>query len=198
LSIEFCDEFDTGFGWHEAGFLQRTSHALELDGRVLVFDPVDDPAIDERIRALGEPVAVIQLLDRHARDCVAIANRLGVPHLEMRLSEGTAPGAELLPVPWNRFWREAAFWEPARGILVVGDALGTVGYFTAPGEALGVHPLLRLRPPKALAGLEPSHVLCGHGAGIHGEVAAPALQHALETSRRGLPGALLSGLRRRS
>jgi hypothetical protein len=95
---------------------------------VLVFDPVDDPAIDERIRALGEPVAVIQLLDRHARDCVAIANRLGVPHLEMRLSEGTAPGAELLPVAWNRFWREAAFWEPARGILVVGDALGTVGY----------------------------------------------------------------------
>jgi hypothetical protein len=195
MSVRLCDEFEGGFGWVEEGFLQRASHALELDGRVLLFDPVDDPAFDERIRALGEPAAVVQLLDRHARDCGAIAGRLGVPHLEMRL-EGMAPGAELLPVAWNRFWREAAFWEPRRGVLVVGDALGTVGYFKTPDEALGVHPLLRLRPPKALAGLAPTHVLCGHGDGVHGEEAALALRHALETSRRGLPRAILSGLRR--
>jgi hypothetical protein len=197
MSIELCDEFEAGFGWTEEGFLERTSHAVGLDGRVFVFDPVDDAAIDERIRGLGEPAAVIQLLDRHARDCAAVAERLGVPHLALRLDD-LAPGAELLRVSWNRFWREAAFWEPSRGILVVGDALGTVAYFTAPGEALGVHPLLRLRPPKALAGLRPRHVLCGHGAGIHGDAATPALEHALDTSRRGLPRALLSGLRRKS
>jgi len=195
MSIELCDQFEAGFGWVEEGFLRRTSHALQVGGGVLLFDPVDDPSIDERVGALGKPAAVIQLLDRHARDCSVVAARLGIPHLEMRL-DGVAPGAELLPVVWNRFWRETAFWQPDRGILVVADALGTVGYFTAPDEALGVHPMLRLWPPKALAGLQPNHVLCGHGAGVHREAAA-ALRRALETSRRGLPGALLSGLRRR-
>jgi hypothetical protein len=195
LSVRFCDEFEAGFGWVEEGRLQRASHALELDGGVLIFDPVDDPGIDERIRALGEPTAVVQLLDRHARDCATVAERLGILHLEMRLDE-PAPGAVLLPVVWNRLWREGAFWDASRGILVVADALGTAGYFTAPGEELGVHPLLRLRPPKGLAGLRPRHVLCGHGVGVHGDAATTALEHALVTARRGLPRALLSGLRR--
>ena len=75
--------------------------------------------------------------------------------------------------------------------------LGTVGYFTAPGEAIGVHPLLRLRPPRDLGELEPEHILCGHGAGVHGPAATAALREALATSRRRLPRALASGLRRR-
>jgi hypothetical protein len=103
----------------------------------------------------------------------------------------------LISIVWNRVWKEVAFWEPERRVLVVADALGAVGYFTAPGEAIGVHPLLRLRPPRDLGELEPEHILCGHGAGVHGPAATVALREALETSRRRLPRALASSLRRR-
>jgi hypothetical protein len=134
---------------------------------------------------------VIQLLDRHARDCVALAQRLGVPHHVVPV--GPAPGVpfELLPVVERRFWRESVLWWPGRRILVCGDALGTLGYFRAPGEPLGVHPLLRLTPPRWLAELEPSHVLCGHGPGVHGAAAAEALRDALAHARRRLPGVLV-------
>jgi hypothetical protein len=196
LIFGLCDEFEGGFGWTEPGFLERTSHAVEVRGAVLVFDPVDMPGIDERIRALGEPEAVVQLLDRHERDSAAVAARLGVPHLRMDLDTRGERG-RLVPIAWNRVWKEVAFWEPGRHVLVVGDALGTVGYFTAPGEAIGVHPLLRLRPPRALGELEPEHILCGHGAGVHGSTAGAALREALATSRRRLPRALASGLRLR-
>jgi len=194
LSLQLCDEFEGGFGWTEPGFLARTSHALEVGGAVLLFDPVDAPGIEERIRGLGEPEAVVQLLDRHERDSVAVAERLGVSHLHMGLGRSASRG-RIVRMVWNRFWKEVAFWEPERRTLVVADALGTVGYFTAPGEAIGVHPLLRLRPPRGLAELEPEHILCGHGAGVHGPVATAALQEALATARRRLPRALASGLR---
>ena len=196
MSFTLCDEQEGGFGWTEPGFLARTSHALEVGGAVLVFDPVDMPGIDERIRALGEPGAVVQLLDRHGRDSVVIAARLGVPHLSMELG-GAAPRGRLVQIFGSGIWKEVAFWEPERRVLVVGDALGTVGYFAAPGEAIGVHPLLRLWPPRALGELEPEHILCGHGPGVHGPAAAPALREALATSRRRLPRALASSLRRR-
>ena len=192
-----CDEFEGGFGWTEPGFLERTSHAVEVRGAVLVFDPVDMPGIDERIRALGEPEAVVQLLDRHERDSVSIAARLGVPHLRMELGDSKARG-RLVRIVWNRFWREVAFWEPERRVLVVADALGTVGFFIAPGEAIGVHPLLRLRPPRVLGELGPEHILCGHGAGVHGPGAPLALGEALATSRRRLPRALAGSLRRKT
>jgi hypothetical protein len=196
VSLAVCDEFEGGFGWTEPGFLARTSHAVEVDGAVLVFDPVDVSGIDERIRALGEPEAVVQLLDRHERDSMAVAERLRVPHLRMELGS-SASRARLVRIVWNRFWKEVAFWEPQRRVLVVADALGTVGYFIAPGEAVGVHPLLRLRPPGALAELEPAHLLCGHGSGVHGEEAGPALDRALAGARGGLPRLLWSQIRRR-
>ena len=196
MSLELCDEFEGGFGWTEPGFLQRTSHALEVGGAVLVFDPVDLPGIDERIRALGEPEAVVQLLDRHERDSAALATRLGVPHLRMELGASASRG-RLMPIVSNRFWQEVAFWEPKGRVLVAADALGTVGYFTAPGEAIGVHPVLRLRPPRFLADLTPRHVLCGHGEGIHGDEAALRLEEALTTARRRIPRWLAGQVRRK-
>jgi hypothetical protein len=76
-------------------------------------------------------------------------------------------------------------------VLVCGDALGTVPhYFALDGERLGVHPLLRLTPPRQLARREPEHVLCGHGAGVH-EHAAQAVREALEHSRRRAPRVLV-------
>jgi hypothetical protein len=142
------------------------------------------------------PEAVIQLLDRHERDCSLVAERLGVPHLRMRLEASSARG-ELVRIAWSLVWKEVAFWEPARQILVVGDALGTAAYFIAPRERLGVHPFLRLRPPRRLARLEPLHILCGHGKGIHGDEAALALEEALTTARRRIPGWLAGQVRRR-
>jgi hypothetical protein len=188
----FCDELDFGFGWIEEEALERTGHALLADGGVWVVDPFEAPGVEERIRALGEPRGVVQLLDRHTRDCAALAARLGVPHLEL---PAAVPAFEVVPIARSRFWREVALWWPERRVLVCADALGTTAYYRAGGERLAVHPLLRLRPPRALAALEPLHVLCGHGEGVHEEAAA-AVREALATARRRLPRAWLEMVRR--
>jgi hypothetical protein len=41
--------------------------------------PVADERALARVRELGHPAGVVQLLDRHARDCRSVAERLGVP-----------------------------------------------------------------------------------------------------------------------
>lgn len=72
--------------------------------------------------------------------------------------------------------------------LVCPEAVGTAPLFRVKGERLGVHPALRLFPPRRqLAGFEPEHLLVGHGEGIHGVVAAPALREALAGARRRAP-----------
>lgn len=197
MKLRFCDEFDHGFGWQAVDeFLQRTSHALLADGRVWLTDVVDSPGIEERIRALGEPAGVVQLVDRHKRDCAEIARRLGV-HLHVTPFAGVedAPFA-VLRVARVPGWREVALWFTEERALVCGDALGSVGYFRAGDEPFGAHPLLRLFPPRrALGGLEPEHMLFGHGEGLHGAEAAHALREALATARRRLPRALVTLLR---
>jgi hypothetical protein len=187
----FCDETGWSFGWIQEERLRRCSHALLAAERVWLFDPVDGPDVEERVRELGEPGGVIQLLDRHGRDCAALAGRLGVP-LHVVPFHGI-PNASFEPVPISRrrWWREVAVWWPEQRVLLCGDALGTGGYFVARGEKLGVHPLLRLVPPRALGRFEPRHVLCGHGEGVHGDEAAPALHQALRTARRRLPAVAL-------
>ena len=193
--MRFCDEQDFGFGWLDDGEpMRRTSHALVTDG-VWLVDPVAWPEAEQRALALGEPRGVLQLLDRHNRDCAAVAARLDVPlHV---VPTGRVPGApfEFLPVMTNRFWREVALWWPEQRVLACADALGTVGYFRAPGERIGVHPFLRLRPPRALKRIYPEHILTGHGEGVH-EDASAALHEALRTSRRRLPAALRRMFRR--
>jgi hypothetical protein len=186
-----CDELGDGsFGWIEAGGMRRCAHALVAEGRVFLVDPFDDEGVEERVRAAGEPAGVIQLLDRHGRDCAAFARRLGVP---LHSLEAPAPFAPiLLGTPPG--WKEIALWWPERQVLVCGDALGTQPYFRTEEERLGVHPLLRLIPPRRLARLAPQHVLVGHGEGVH-EDATAALREALTTSRRRLPAALAGAIR---
>lgn len=186
--MRLCDEAEFGFGWMVEGPVERTSHALLVDGGVWLVDAVDAPGLDERIAALGEPRGVLQLLDRHDRDCAAIARRLGVPHRRL----GAGP-LEQIPIVSFPGWRELALWWPERRVLVAADALGTLPYFREPGAALGIHPFLRLTPPRRLGRLDPLHVLVGHGAGVH-EDAAAELRRALERSRRGLVPALLNGI----
>jgi hypothetical protein len=194
VDVRFCDEFEHGLGWIRDEAMARCSHALVVDGGVWLVDPLDAPALEGRLRGLGEPRGVVQLLDRHERDCAALAARLGVPHHRVPSAVGGAP-FELLPVARSRWWREVALWWPQKRALVCADAVGTVGYFVARGERLGVHPLLRLRPPRSLRGLTPSHILCGHGEGLHGDEAPSALEEALATARRRLPAAYLSSMR---
>jgi hypothetical protein len=194
---EFCDELDGGFGWKMHERLERCSHALAGHEGVWIFDPVAwEPAL-ERVRELGEPVGVVQLLDRHQRDCADVAARFGVPHYAVPVRGIPASGLEVAVIANSRFWREIAVWVPPRQALVCADALGTLRYFRASGEQIGVHPLLRLRPPKALARFEPQHLLCGHGAGVHGPDTPEVLAEALRTSRRRLPKALAGAFRRR-
>ena len=166
----------------------RTSHALEVDGRVWLFDVVDWPDLDDRVRELGEPAGVVQLLDRHNRDCAAVARRLGVPH---HVVPRALPGTpfELRPVVRLRWWREVALWWPERRLLLVADVLGTVPFFRAGAEPAGLHPMLRLWPPRSLRGLEPDHLLVGHGEGIHHR--PDAVGSALRTARRRIPRWLL-------
>lgn len=185
--MEAVDEFHAGFGWIADEFLERCSHALVAGGRVWVVDPVDSEETEQRIRGAGTPAGVIQLLDRHKRDCVLVADRLGVAH-HVVPQEPFGP-FEFLTVRMSRDWREVALWWPAERVLVCADALGTARYFRAGGERLGVHPLLRLRPPRLP--VQPEVILCGHGAGVFNDADA-ALREALSTSRRRIPRQIAS------
>jgi hypothetical protein len=189
--VEAVDEFDGGFGWLiRDEFMQRCSHGLVLDGRVWLIDPVDVNGVEERVRSAGEPAGVLQLLDRHNRDCAELARRLEVPHHVVPHEPiGTF---EFLLIRSSRRWREVALWWQDRRVLVCADALGTAPYFRAGDEPLAVHPLLRLRPPQL--DLQPEAILCGHGTGVFTGAGA-ALREALSTSRRRIPKQLAGAIR---
>jgi hypothetical protein len=158
----------------------------------------------ERVAALGAPAAVVQLLDRHNRDCATVAGELGVPHVVVPESlEGTP--FEVVSVRRSRRWNEVALWWPDARTLVVAEAIATNRFFTGGREPAGVHLLMRLSPPRdALGRFEPEHLLVGHGEGLHGAAASEALRHALATARTGLlhllprvPALALDAVRRR-
>jgi hypothetical protein len=194
VTFRFCDESPHGFSWVAGDTMQRCSHALLADGQVWVVDPLAWPDAESRIRFLGEPAGVVQLLDRHNRDCAAMAERLGVPHL---LLPDVLPPFEVVTVVNARRWRERALWWPERRTLVVAEAVGANRFYVSPGERLAVHPLLRLTPPRRLSRFEPDVILVGHGEGVT-EDAAAALRRALRTSRRGIPRWLVTRASRRA
>jgi hypothetical protein len=180
------DELPFGFTWFPEESLTRTAHALDTGDGVWLIDPVDVPEAIERATALGPPAGVIQLLDRHNRDCAGLAARLGVPHLRL---PAAVPGSpfEVIEVLRLPRWHELALWWPERRALVVAEAIGTNRVYALGDGPAGMHPLLRALPPGALRGYEPEHLLVGHGRGVHGLKAAAALEHAYDRSRRDLP-----------
>lgn len=168
--------------WIEDEFLERASHALLTERGTWLVDPVDNP----RIAELENVAGVIQLLDRHKRDCAEIAGRLGVRHVAL-------PRAPIPPFVFIRINRhEVALWWDEQRLLACGDALGTARYYRAGDERLAVHPLLRPRPPRFF--VQPDVILCGHGPGVF-EDAEAALGEALRTSRRRIPGQVVSAVR---
>jgi hypothetical protein len=171
----------------------RTSTAVSVDGGCLLIDPVDDPGLDELVAPLGSVVGVCTLLDRHRRDAKSVAARHGCPVLVPSTLAGSGepldiPGIQERAILAAPGWNESALWFPDRGLIVTADALGTSPYFLASDdEKIGVHPLLRLRPPVgAFRGLEPVAVATGHGEPLT-EDAAAAVRHAISTARPGIP-----------
>ena len=189
-SIRSCDDLGAdGFGWIVDEPMTRTSHALAAEGSIWLVDPVDWPEALERAHGLGEPAGVIQLLDRHDRDCATIAKRLGVPHLVTPDALPDTP-FECISVRRWKHWQERALWWPATRTLVVADALGTNAFYTGGKRPAGVHVFLRLTPPRRLEAYDAERLLVGHGEGIPSDARA-AIRDALRRSRRDLPRVLV-------
>ena len=143
-----------GLTWVETSGMRRAAHALRADGRLWLIDPFEDEVALSAATELGSPAAVIQLLDRHNRDCGPIAQRLEVPLLRVPDAVSDSPFT-VLPVISRPWWREKALWWESERALVIAEAVGTAPAFTL-GRRVGIHPMLRLRPPKgALTDLLP-------------------------------------------
>ncbi len=205
------DRWDGGFGWQADPEEpeRRTSHALVADGSVWLVDPVDFDGLDKLVADHGEVAGVVFLLDRHRRDSVAVAERHEVPiHLpgplgaltgELRTAteafdgELVDSGYRSIPILDRGFWREAALFDGRT--LIVPEAVGTSDFFTVGSEPLGVHPVLRLTPPRRqLGNLDPDRVLVGHGEGVMAD-GSRVLASALAGSRRTAPRLFLKDLK---
>ena len=118
MTVAFCDDRGAaGFSWIVEEPATRTSHALAADGDVWLVDPVRHQPALVRAGELGVPRAVLQLLDRHNRDCAAIAAELNVSHLVVPDAVPDSP-FELVTVKRSKRWRESALWWPATRTLV--------------------------------------------------------------------------------
>lgn len=174
--------------WTVAEPMERSSHALASGGKVWLVDPVADDRALAAAERLGEIAAVIQLLDRHRRDCSEVASRYGVEHQRLPDRIDGAP-FEPLPVISLPRWREVALRWPDESLLVVAEAVGSAASFAAGQGPLGMHPFLRPYPPSVLRDLSADRILVGHGPPLHAGGTA-ALSEALERSRRDIPRAI--------
>jgi len=212
-SLHEIDRWDEGVGWlaYPEEELRRASHAVVDDGDVWVLDPLDAPGLDDLLGEFGEVAGVVLCLARHKRDAAAVARRHDVP---VYVPEWMTGVADELDAPIERFgdglgdtgyrtvtvrngsvppWQEVALFDGET--LYVPEAVGTIPFFTAGDERLGVHPMLRLTPPRrALRGLDPDRLIVGHGEGVFGG-ANTVLRTALDTARSGAPRAYLGALR---
>lgn len=204
-SLREIDRYEGGVGWiaYPDEDMQRASHAVVGEnGGVWVVDPVDAAGLDELLADYGEVAGVVVLLNRHKRDAAAIARRHDVSVHVPDFMDGVAQDLDA-PVERvytdlgesgfgvhelidNPFWKEAVLYGEHDGTLVVPEALGTADYFLVGEERIGVHPALRLKPPKRLRRFDPERVLVGHGEGVH-EDAGEAIRTALSGARRRTP-----------
>lgn len=178
-----------GLTWVETTGMRRAAHALRADGRVWLIDPFEDEVAMSAASELGTPAAVIQLLDRHNRDCGPIAQRLEVPLLKVPEAVSDSPFT-VIPVISRPWWREVALWWEAERALIVAEALGTAPAFTL-GRRVGLHPMLRLRPPRGpLSARSPERLLVGHGTALESG-ATEAIRDALSGAVADIPQLVL-------
>ncbi len=206
------DRFDGGIGWiaHPDETMQRASHALSTPTGLWLVDPVDCPGLDDLLAEYGDVAGVVVLLDRHRRDAAALARRhdasvwvpafmndladeLEVPVERFRreLANTGYVARELID---RRFWKEAVLYHEDRELLVVPETLGTASYFRTGDRPVGVHPMLRVRPPRTVGRFRPDRLLVGHGAGVD-EDAATHIREALDGARRRIPKLAVETLR---
>jgi hypothetical protein len=133
---------------------------------------------------------VLQLLDRHNRECAEVAERFGIAHLHV---PDAVPGSPFEAIKALRIpaWKETALWWPERRVLVVAEIVGTHPITNAGTGDVGVHPMLRLRPPKSIRGFGAEHLLTGHGPPLHVGADA-AIERAYSRSIRDIPQAAIS------
>jgi hypothetical protein len=184
--LDRIHEHEAGITWVIGESMTRSSHALADAGRVWLIDPVDIPEAIDRASSLGAVAGVIQLLDRHERDCAALAERFDVPHLRLPTEIPGAPFEPSIVIDVPK-WREVALWWAEPRVLVVAEAVGTNAFFAVGSGPLGVHPMLRLLPPTKLRRFDPQLLLTGHGPPLEGPDTAEALSKALGASRRDIP-----------
>jgi len=174
-----------GLTWVESTGMQRSAHALRDGDRVWLVDPFEDEVALAAAAELGRPAGVIQLLDRHNRACSEIAQRLEVERYRLPGSLPDSPFA-IVRVVHQRWWHEVALWWEQQSALVVAEAVGTAPVF-ALGRRLGVHPMLRLTPPRAaLSAHRPERLFVGHGPPLESG-AATALDEALSNALGDIP-----------
>lgn len=205
------DRWEDGVGWiaYPNELMQRASHAIAIENDVWVIDPVDADGIDSLLAEYGSLVGVVVLLDRHTRDAAKIARRHDVP---VYVPANMSSVARSLDAPVERFthtladtglrvetlvdwplWQEIAL--VSDDLLITGDALGTADYFRTAEERLGIHPFLRLAPPRQiLSALAPDRILVGHGSGITDD-AATALETAITGARKRIPRLYIRNLK---
>lgn len=202
------DRWDGGVGWiaYPEEKMLRTSHALLIGGDVWVVEPVDYPGLDELLANLGEVKGVAVLLDRHTRDAAAIARRhdvaVHVPTWMDGITGDLDAPVERLPTALgdyrvqklvdNQLWQEAMLYDGET--LYVPEALGTAGFFRASGERIGVHPLLRLTPPRDLLDLDVERLLVGHGEGVFVDP-GNAITEAVDGARKRAPAVYARALK---
>jgi hypothetical protein len=195
MNVRFSSGPDDMVTWlaSDPGFMHRASHALVAADRTWLVDPVDHPDVRARLATLPPVSGVVQLLNRHARDCAVLAADLGVPiHA---VPAGDIPGApfRVIPVRDWRGWHESALWWADRRALVVAEVLGTASYFRArPAQVIGVHPMARVNPPRMLCGIPAGHVLMGHGDPVHRDDAGALVDTAVAHARGSTPRWLVS------
>ena len=206
--LTVVDRFEDGVGWiaHPEETMQRASHAVESEGGLWIIDPVDAAGLDDLLSEYADPEGVVVLLDRHKRDAATVADRHDVAVYIPEWMDGVASDID---VPTRRFgsdlagfqvgrlidnplWQEATLFDGET--LVVPEALGTVEYFRAPAEELGVHPMLRVLPPTDLRSYDPDRLLVGHGEGIAEDV-GPVIRRAVDDSRGRAPSLCLKNVR---
>jgi hypothetical protein len=178
-----------GLTWYEDDTMARAAQAVRTEAGVWLIDPFFDDTGLSAAAELGPALGVVQLLSRHNRDCMAIADQLGVTHHRVPASLPDSP-FEVISVVARPWWQEVALWWPQERTLVVAEAVGTTPMF-ALGRAVGVHPMLRLVPPRsALGAVNPERLLVGHGPALDGG-ADEGLAEALANSRSDLPRLVL-------
>ena len=198
MRIDLTSHDGWGLSWvaAEPAFMQRGSHAVrDADGGVWLFDPVDGDGLADALAGLGTVRGVIQLVDRHPRDCAALAEGLGVPLYAVPVNGVPGLAGEPVVLHDRRWWREVAFWLPERRALLVGESVGTAPYFLAPGDRVGLHPFARIGPPTALTGRSPDHLLPGHGEAVSGDFLGEELDAVIRRGRRDLPRAWVGAAR---